>query len=411
MKILEIQGFTPHTKQKEILDLCFNDTVKYIVCCTGRQFGKSFLGINILLKWALEDNKSVSMFVTPVYSQAKKVFSEMVTAIGGTGITKEINKSELHIKFINDSIIYFRSAEREDSLRGYTLDYLIVDEAAYIRDQVWVTVLRPTTLVRGKKCLFLSTPKGKNWFYGLSLRGESDEYPQYTTFKASSFDTPYITTSELDEAKLSLPDSIYKQEILAEFIDDGGEVFSNLSNLSILKSYPQYNPSEKYYAGLDFGRQVDYTVLIILDSQGNVVEVYRERQKSWELIIQEIINLLKKYKPQIFAEVNSIGDVLFENIRKSYPGVQPFVTSSDSKQNLIEDLIMTLKENKLKLPTKELCPELNVELSQFTYEYSPKTRRVKYGAPSGFHDDTVIAIALANQALKKKANYGKYVIL
>lgn len=411
MKLIEVKGFTPHPKQKEIIDLCLDDQLKYIVCCTGRQFGKSFLGVNILLKWVLEQPNSIAMFVSPIYAQGKKVFDELTNSIANSGLTTEMNKSDLIVKFINGSIIYFRSAEREDNLRGYTLTHLIIDEAAFIKDDVWSTVLRPTTLVKGKKVLFLSTPKGKNWFYQMAMRGYSEDYPQYATYKASSFDTPFISQDELDEAKMSLPDNIYKQEILAEFIDDGGEVFSSLKMNSILEQYPSFDTNERYYAGLDFGRQNDYTVLIILNSKGEMVDFYRERQKTWEVIISEVVVKLKKWKPQIFVEVNSIGDVLFETIRKQYPAVQAFVTSNDSKQNIIEDLILNLNEQKLLLPSQDLNFELYREMSLFTYEYSPRTRKVRYTAPNGLHDDTVISLALANHALKKKINHGKYVVL
>jgi hypothetical protein len=405
-----VEGFTPTKKQLKIIEACTDETTKYIVGCFGRQAGKSFTAQNLILKWALEDNTSVSMWVSPVYSQAKKVFTELTNSIAGTGLTKTINKSELTITFINGSVIYFRSGEREDTLRGYTLDYLIVDEAAYIKDEVWNTVLRQTVLVRGKKVLFISTPKGKNWFYSVAMRGYGDEYNQYKTFHATSFDTPFITQEELEEAKLSLPESIYRQEILAEFIDDGGEVFSSLKTNSLLTAYPPQVTNEKYYAGLDFGRQNDYTVLTILNSKGEMVDFYRERQKSWDIIISEVVAKLRKWKPVCYAEVNSVGDVLYENIRKQYPGVQPFVTSNESKQNLIEDLIMGMNENKVALPTKELNPDLYGELSVFTYEYSPRTRKVKYGAPNGFHDDCVISLALSFHAFKKKASYGSYVI-
>jgi phage FluMu gp28-like protein len=409
-KEIEVQGFTPTQKQREIIDACTDDTTKYIIGCFGRQAGKSFTAMNLILKWALEDNNSVSMWVSPVYSQAKKVFTELTNTIAGVGLTKSINKSELTITFINGSVIYFRSGEREDTLRGYTLNYLVVDESAYIKDEVWNTVLRPTVLVQGKKVLFISTPKGRNWFYNLAMRGYGDEYAQYKTFHATSFDTPFITEEELLEAKLSLPESIYKQEILAEFIDDGGEVFSNLKTNSVLHNYPPKEDNSKYYAGLDFGRQNDYTVLTILNSRGEMVDFYRERQKSWDIIISEVVAMLRKWKPVCYAEVNSIGDVLYEQIRKQYPGVQPFITNNDTKQNLIEDLIMCLNEEKIKLPSPELNADLYKELSVFTYEYSPKSRKVKYGSPNGFHDDCVISLALSYHSYKRKATYGTYTI-
>jgi len=410
IKQLTVQGFTPTTKQREIIDACLSKDIKYIVGCFGRQAGKSFTAMNLLLKWSLEDNGSVAMWVSPVYSQAKKVFTELTNTIAGTGLTKSVNKSELTITFINGSVIYFRSGEREDTLRGYTLNYLVVDEAAYIKDNVWIEVLRPTVLVNGKKVLFISTPKGKNWFHQVALRGMSDEYPTYKTFFATSFDTPFITPEELEEAKMSLPETIYKQEILAEFIDDGGEVFGSLKSSCVLSSYPNHDPSKKYYAGLDFGRQNDYTVLTILNSEGEMVDFYRERQKSWDIIISEVVAKLKKWRPICFAEVNSIGDVLYEQIKKQYPSVQPFITSSDSKQNMIEDLIMGMNESKIILPSPDLNTDLYKELSVFTYEYSPKTRKIKYGSPNGFHDDTVISLALSYHSFKKKATYGTYVV-
>lgn len=409
-KQITVQGFTPTVKQKEIIQACLSQGVKYIVGCFGRQAGKSFTAMNLLLKWALEDNGSVCMWVSPVYSQAKKVFTELTNTIAGTALTKSVNKSELTITFINGSVIYFRSGEREDTLRGYTLDYLIVDEAAYIKDNVWTEVLRPTVLVNGKKVLFISTPKGKNWFYTLAMRGLSDDYPQYKTFHATSFDTPFITQEELQEAKMSLPETIYKQEILAEFIDDGGEVFGNLKLSCILSNYPQQDSNKKYYAGLDFGRQNDYTVLTILNSDGEMVDFYRERQKSWDIIISEVVNKLRKWRPVCYAEVNSIGDVLYEQIKKQYPSVQPFITNSDTKQNMIEDLIMGMNEEKIKLPSPDLNADLYKELSVFTYEYSPKSRKIKYGGPNGFHDDCVISLALSYHSFKKKASYGTYVV-
>lgn len=407
---IEVQGFTPHKAQKKVLDYCLDNETKYIICTTGRQFGKTFLAMNVMLKWALEDNGSISMFVAPVYAQAKKVFSELVLAIADSGLTISINKSELFITFINGSIIYFRSGEREDSLRGYTLDYLVMDEAAYQKEAVWKTVLRPTVLVKGKKVLFISTPKGKNWFYEIANRGYSDDYPQYKTYHATSYDTPYITQQELNEAKLSLPDNIYQQEILAAFIDDGGEVFSNLTSCSILPEYPKKTSDGKYYAGLDIGRANDYTVLTILNNFGEVVRIFRDRQNSWNIIVSEVVKHLREFNARCNIEINGVGDPIFEQIKKQYSNVEPFITNQDSKQNIIEELIMAMNENKLKLPSQQLSPELFKELSVFTYEYSPKTRRVKYGAPNGFHDDMVMSLALANDCLKKKINYGKYVL-
>jgi hypothetical protein len=209
---------------------------------------------------------------------------------------------------------------------------------------------------------------------------------------------------------MSLPESIYRQEILAEFLEGAGEVFGSLKDCCVLSSYPIKDTNERYYAGLDIGRANDYTVLTILNGKGEVVKIFRERQKSWDIIISEVVIHLKEFNARTIIEINGVGDPIFEQIKKKYSNIQPFITTNDTKQNIIEELILSLNEKKLKLPSPELNADLYKELSIFTYEYSPKSRRVKYGSPTGMHDDCVISLALANECFKKKINYGKYVI-
>lgn len=407
---IEVIGFTPHLDQLEKIKLIENPDVKYVTLTTGRQWGKTMLAQNLLLKWGLENNNSTLMWVSPVYSQCRKVFTDIVNAIEGTPILKNANKSNLNINLSNGTKLLFRSGERQDTLRGYTLDYLIVDEAAYLRDDVWNLVLKQTTLVKGKKVLFISTPKGKNYFYKIAVRGLSEDDPSYLTLVGSSYDTPFISHDELEEAKKTLPEDIFRQEILGHFIDSGGEVFTNIDAYCVLNEWELPKSNVKYYAGVDFGRQNDYSVLTIIDETGKVVYMYRDRHKSWDEIIKNIADKLKQYKAQTQVEINSIGDVLFENLKKLYPNVYPFLTSSSSKQNIIEDLIYATNELKVSLPTEQLFNPLYQELKLFTYEYSMKTRNIKYSAPQGSHDDTIMSLAIAYNTIKERKTKGVYSI-
>lgn len=404
---MNVKGFTPHPDQRRVINQIEGD-VKYVILTTGRQWGKTLLGINMLLKWSLQTSNSMNMWCSPVYSQCKKVFEQMTKAIAGTPVVQSINKSNLEIHFTNGSKVIFRSAEREDTMRGYTLDYLVIDEAAFIRDDVWSQVLRQTVLVKGKKVLFISTPRGKNFLYGLHLKGLAGD-ENYLSLQGTSYDTPYISVNEIEEAKNSLPADIFRQEIMAEFIDTGGEVFTDIDKYCVLENW-QEPFNSKYFCGIDFGRQNDYTVLTIFDENGNLVYLYRERQKSWGDIIDDIVRILHKYNPQVQCEVNSIGDVLYEQLKKKYPRVQPFQTTSASKQNIIEDLLYALNEGQLRLASKNLCPELSVELKSFTYEYSPRTRQIKYGALSGAHDDIIMSLSIAFNTYKSRATKGQYFI-
>ena len=407
---IQIEGFTPYPKQREWIDKIEDPQVKYITLCSGRQIGKTLLAQNMFLKWGLENNNAVLMFVFPVYSQARKVFSEIERVLAPTKLIVSSNKSNYEMTLLNGSKFIFRSAENGDSLRGYTLDFLIIDEAAYIRDDVWNTILKPTILVKGRKVLFISTPKGKNWFYTQHLRGLDPDQTQYLTLAGSSFDNPFIPHEELWEAKKTLPEDIFRQEILGEFVDSGGEVFVDLDRFCVLEQYEPPQSNKKYYAGVDVGRQNDYSVLTIFDQNGTMVYMYRERQKTWGEMVDYIAQKLGEYRAVCQIEVNSMGDVVYEQLKNKYVDVHPFVTTNASKQNIIEDFIYAINENQVRLPSERLSPDLYRELRTFTYEYSLKSRKISYGAAQGAHDDIVMSMCIGYNALKSKKVVGQYFI-
>ena len=159
---MNIKLFTPHKTQRDCINLIDNSDAKILILNIGRQWGKSMLALNLLLKWNLENKNSVSFWVSPIYAQAKKVFDELVNALKPTGLIKSTNRTEVCIKLTNGSVIHFKSAEKPDNLRGSTLDFLICDEAAFMKESIWTEILRPMTLVKGKRVVFISTPKGKN---------------------------------------------------------------------------------------------------------------------------------------------------------------------------------------------------------------------------------------------------------
>ena len=400
----KIVGITPTKKQTEILD-GINNPSKYHIVSIGRQSGKSLLAMNLVLYWGINNPNVSILWISPVYSQTTKVQKELYKAIVDTDIVESCNFSENYITLKNGTDILFRSGERYDNIRGLTIDYCILDEAAFLKEEVWTEAVRPTLLVRGKKVLFLSTPKGKNWFYEMYMRGLSEEFKEYKSYKGSSFDNPFANHQEIEDARKTLPPNVFKQEYLAEFIDDGGEVFSNINNITF-DEYPQ--PKGKIFGGIDLGRQVDYSVLTIMDERGNVIEVYRSNKKEWSIIIDDMVKILKKYNAFTYLEVNNIGDVIYEQIKKRHNRLYPFKTTSSTKQEIIEGLIFDINEQNISIPSKELFTPLYDELSVFTYEYSPKTRNVKYASPIGFHDDCVMSLALCNYSRKQNKFKGQY---
>jgi hypothetical protein len=165
-------------------------------------------------------------------------------------------------------------------------------------------------------------------------------------------------------------------------------------------------PNEKYYAGIDLGRQNDFTVVTILNSRNQICYIYRERRNNWANIVDSIVSVLQKYNAKAVVEVNSIGDVIYEQIKRKYNKIEPFTTTSSSKDEIINNLIVQINDHMLLLPTRELFEPLDTELRVFTFEYSTKSRKIKYFSPPGFHDDCIMSLAMAvdskNHLIPKK---------
>ncbi len=385
-----------------------SSAAKYHVACVGRQFGKSMMAMNLALYWMINDGPVKVLWVSPVYSQTSKVQKELMQAIGASGLVKNCNYSENYIALKNGSEIIFRSAEKYDNIRGLTVDYGILDEAAFMKEDAWKEAIRPVFMVRGKKVLFISTPKGKNWFYELFQYGRSNYFSNYQAYTGSSYDTPYIDKVEIEDAKKTLPPNVFEQEYLAKFIDSGGEVFSDLDKNQFTQ-YPR--PNGKVYCGIDLGKQEDFTVATFMDSTGRVVDIYRANAQQWTTMVNEVIQRIKKWSATVMVEVNSIGDVIYEQIKQQWADTHPFVTTSKSKNEIIEGLILDINESTVMIPDGDLFPPLLSELEVFTYDYNPKTRSIKYGHPTGLHDDCVISLAIVNYNRKQNKTLGTYAVM
>ena len=404
---MEIKGFRPHKGQQRVIDTIVTGKEKYVTVVSPRQQGKSLLLINLILYYGINDKDCKIGIVAPIYQQARKLMEDLYEAIKDSGIVEHTNFSNHEIKLRTGSKIYFRSSEREDGLRGYTFNYLFMDEAAYQTEDAYNKAIQPTALVHGKKVVLFSTPRGRDWFYNMFQLGQDPAYPNYASCRMEQFENPYINKEEIEGAKLTLPEAIYRAEYLGEFLEGESMVFQNFKTNTFNK-YP--NPKGKVYIGVDLG-QSDYTVAVAMDQSGNVIEVYRDNNKDWETMQSNILQLARKYKGTIMIETNSMGTVIFETIKKQYPDTHPFVTSNKSKNEIVESLILAFNEKQIAIPDEGLFPELHQELEVFEMSYNPKTRNVKYAARTPFHDDIVMALCISNYNRLQNKTYGTYAVL
>jgi len=402
---MEYKGFKPYPFQQGIIDdILKKDDMFYCMVC-GRQIGKTLLLINMLLYYSINKPRTTLLWVSPYYSMAVKVLSQILDAIEFTPITKEANKSEKIITLINGSRIYFRSAEKPETIRGLSIDYCFIDEAQDVSDDAFNKSILPTLSAKGKKCLIAGTPKSKNWFYLYFQRGDDKNYNSYT---APSTISPYISEEFIKEQKESLPPSIFNQEFLAQWQEGDGEVFTNIDEVCNLNNW--LGTKDRTLGGLDIGTKQDYSVLTIMDTSGRVVHMWRERGLEYSAIVDKVVYLCKQYRTELYVEANSIGDAVYEMIRKKYKSVKPFITTNTSKENIIRRLISDISDLGLELPSPNLFAPLYKELQMFQYKYLP-SGRITYQAMSGHHDDCVMSLAICNwnrisNPVRKKLHIG-----
>lgn len=400
MKETTIKLFSPYQKQRDVIDALNDDNFFFVIVCAGRQVGKSLLGMNVAIKWANDNPNRIVYWVSPTDSQAHKVYKQIINACYHTGCIKSNKggKGDTEIIFTSKSKILFRSAASEDSLRGESVDYMILDEGSFIKRDTLNSILLPMLSSRGKKLLAISTPKGKNWFYDWYLKGFQE--PRYKSFRFSTYDSPYANKELIEMFKNSLPDKLYKQEIEAEFIDSSS-IFSNLDEVMSLNSIDSPQPNCKYWAGIDIALVNDSSVLSIIDQNGDLVKYFRWTGVESPELIQNILEVNKIWNFQkILIENNNQGLGIYQELKRNINNIIDFNTNTKSKPEMINALIHAFNMKSFKIVKDEY---LRIELEAFIFKQNDNGH-IKFMADNGFHDDCVISLAIARWCFK---NYNK----
>lgn len=388
MQEIQIKLHKPHEGQEQVL----NSKARFKVLMCGRRWGKSLISKNISIIEALEGR--ITGYVTPTYALAKVFFDEIAEMLPPEVATA--NRSDLTFKFITGGQIRFFTGERLDNFRGLRLHNVIIDEAAYIPhlQEAWNNAIRPTLTDFQGKALFISTPRGKDFFYQLYLRNEGD----WESFKFTTYDNPHILRSEIDEARASLPKAAFEQEYLANPSENAANPFGIDFIRQNIETISNNNAT---CFGIDLAKSYDYTVIIGLDANGCVC-YYDRFQSDWSDTKNRILRLPNIPK---LIDATGVGDPIVEELQREDYNIEGFKFTSQTKQQLMEGLVTSIQQGSIKYPDGVIVDEL----SMFEYVYT--NRGVKYSAPDGMHDDTVCALALANKIFIKSQSLGKYAIL
>lgn len=419
MKVRQYKGFAPYLHQNDVIEELRNakGTNKIVVCKSSRQKGKSYLVGGLLLYYAINYANTKNYCLSPSFKQAKNIYQTIVDAIIKSGVVKSKNKTDLIITLINGSTINFKSAEQRDQLRGYTADFVCIDEAAFIPDSIFHIVL-PWTDAKKAPMLIVSSPFTKNGFfyqyynYGLNH--------QFNTITIDWSDEKYkesieqiLPSSKLEEYRQVLPHNVFLTEYLGEWMDTEGSVFNGFKQCikqNVIK------PTDKLSIGIDWanGGENDDTAISAINQFGEQVYLAYFNNLTPTQQIDRITEFLYKYKQQIVVvqtELNSLGTPLTDflknksqlsTLKDKFIG---FNTTNQSKNSLVQNLQIAFEQKKISI----LDDEKQIrELGYYTAEYNPKTRNVYYNAPQGLNDDICIALMLSYDAYKNGNVVGNY---
>ena len=261
----------PLTKpQSEVI----NNKSRFRVLITGRRFGKTYLAINELAKFASKSNQKV-WYVAPTYRQAKQIcWNELKERLIDHKWVKNVNNSDLTITLKNNSKITLRGADNEQSLRGVGLNFIVLDEFADIHKEAWYEVLRPTLSDTGGHALFCGSPRGfGNWSYELFKQSETNN--EWASFKYTTLEGGQVADKEIEQAKQDLDIRTFQQEYEATFVNYSGMIYYNFNRQkNIIEKFDKQYPT--LHIGLDFN--VDPMTAVVCYIINETIVVFDEIQ-------------------------------------------------------------------------------------------------------------------------------------
>ena len=399
---MQIKLYKPTEPQVDFHRLVHEDSPFISCLVAGRQTGKTFFMQNDCVMRALNNPKHRMFWVSPIQDQANKVMKDIEGMFSShqdlwTKIIKRYDRKANEMYFYNGSFIKFRSADSGDNLRGATLDYIYLDEAAYMKLDFINEVLLPMVTRTGGKVSAASTFNGPNWFYDWYKEGQQEEnWEQIKSIKRTYLD---LNDDNVAKTVLGIKKSMTKAQFDQEFLCkpvSANALFSNVEDAVVDKLDTR---CERTYIGMDIGVAQDYTVLTAMSDDYRVIDIdrfnYKEEGMDYEEFKERIKSFYLKHDRNLAAayfEVNN-NDLLFDDLTdddRLYKLI-PFTTSAQSKPEIIRNLIKLFEDKVIKIPKNT---DLIKELYDFKSKRNAITGNLQFSNTDGKHDDMVMSLAI-----------------
>ena len=388
-----IIDYKAHASQQLIHDA---RDARFRTICTGRRFGKTLCMAAELLDRGGGEIGGDYGWVAPTYGVAERGVEAFRTI--APDFVKIVGRMPTRVEFEGvkgPCRVWMLSADNPDSIRGFGFQGLVIDEAAAVPVDVWNFALRPTLAQTLGWGVFISTPAGRNWFYDMFTRGVEGQ-EGFRSFKFASNVSPYFPAKEWEAAKRTLPEDVFRQEYMAEFLEDSAGVFRGVDGCLI----PEIGNSKletdgnrrTVIVGCDIAKHTDWTVCIAMDARsGRCLEMERFNQLDWPLQRDRIAGFVRRWNGRLVMDATGVGDPIYDDLRRVLPQVEGFKITAQTKRELVQGLMVAVEQRRVMWPAA--WDVLTAEMKRYEYDLGP-TGQVSYAAPSGYHDDCVMALAL-----------------
>jgi hypothetical protein len=393
LKLLEAV-WRPHRGQRAFLE----STAKIRVLACGRRWGKTDACAAEAVRNLLGPEPSRQLIVAPTLDQARLLFErvlELLETLPGPAPPK-VRWTPYPRLEIAGHTLAARSGHVARSLRGNGATHAVVDEAAFVPEELITEVVLPMLATTNGRLTLISTPKGRNHFWRFFRLGESGEAGVWSR-RAPTSESPFVPKTFLETQRRLISDRAYRVEYEAEFLDSEGRVFpAEAVDRCLVPDLPR-PPEPPFLAGLDWGRYGDATALAVLcgsRDEAMLLEVRRIDAPSWTGQVERVRRALEAYPGvRLLCDSTGLGDPMLEALRAAAAGLRAdgFVFTPASKAQLIDNLALMLDRGALKMRPD---PELLRELEHFEARQAASGHR-RLGATAGYHDDLVCALALA----------------
>lgn len=370
--------------------LIVNRPARFIVLDCGRRFGKTSLGKRLAVEYMIKRGKPVAYF-GPSYKNVSEFWRTIKATM--SPVIADCSEKEKYLRLITGGTLECWAMNTIETLRGRKYAFAIIDEAALVRNADYFdAIIRPTLTDYRGGALFLSTPRGRNHFYRMYTLGLQQFDNEWAAFQFPTSANPHINKDEIESARRLLPDRLFRQEYLAEFLDDGGGVFRRVRDCADGQMNDNPQDGRAYVIGVDLGKHNDYTVMAVMDVEARALVWYdRFSQIDYTLQLARLKALADRYRPQAIQIERNIGEMFIEQAQRLGLPVVAFQTTNASKQVIIDNLALAFEQGTIHIPNDATLID---ELESYEMERLAGGT-FRYSAPDGLHDDTVIALALA----------------